>query len=1085
MTDPMDHTTPVAPLTPLQRFFHARQQASPDVPFYNVVFTFTLGGAVEDAAFQQAFQAVLDHTDSLRTVIDARTGELRQRVLPPYSYTVEGVDLSAEADPDAALAHWLAARTRRASSVSERLFDTALLRLGPARTVWYLNQHHLVSDGWSTQLLYTRMAQAYHHARTGTLAALDLHTPSFPALVAATTPTDEGATARRARTYWAERLAEPVPPLSFYQATHPERTLHERRTSHALGQTRTARFEALARTVAGGMPGPHLARLTVLIAALMAYLHRLTGQRRLSVGTLFHNRITALERQTPGLFQQTLPLIATIDPSASFRSVLQQVQQSLYEALRHGAYSPGTLTHATAFDVILNYLPITFLPFDGLPVEATWVHTGVGDGHRSLGLVAHDFNATGSLVLEIDTNAGVFDDTTAAFVPEHLLQVLDQGLDDPDRPLDQMTLLTEQARLRLLAGLRRTQVPYPEQHPTAWLFEAQAAQTPEATALTFGSETLTYAALNARANHLAYRLRQRGVQPGVVVALFAERSIEALVGMLGILKAGGVYLPLDPAYPAERLRFMLEDSHAPILLCRPDQPPTFCPATCKTMGLETVAAEEVLPNLSPAAQADDPAYIIYTSGSTGRPKGVVLPHRVLVNLVWWQVHEASRLPQPRTLQYTPLSFDVSLQEVFACWASGGTLVLLTEAMRQDPVALLRLLRDEAIAQLYLTPTALQQLALAAERTGLVPVHLREVISAGEALTITPAIRRFFAGLPEAVLHNQYGPSETHIVTGAPLVGPPQTWPTLPSIGPPVWNTTAYVLDAQQRLVPPGVPGELYIGGVQVATGYLDRPALTAERFLEDPFRGVPKARMYKTGDLARLLPDGALQFLGRLDHQVKVRGFRIEPGEIEAVLGEHPAVREAVVVARSDDREGTTRLVAYVVPGLAQPPITEALRTFLGERLPAYMVPTAFVLREALPRTPSGKVDRQALPAPDLLRPALEVPYVAPRTTLEQTLATIWQAVLRIDQAGLHDNFFSLGGDSLLLAEVHDRLQAAGLTAVSLLDLFQYPTIAALARHLQGEAGPAPHEEAAARAARQQTALEQQKVRHLSLSRPR
>jgi amino acid adenylation domain-containing protein len=1084
MMDTLNHTTLSAPLTPLQRFFHARQQANPDVPFYNVVFTFTLGGAVDAAAFQQAFQAVLNHTDSLRTVIKAGAEGLWQQVLPPFPYAVDGVDLSSEADPDTALARWLAARTRRASTLSEHLFDTALLRLGPDRTVWYFNQHHLVTDGWSTQLLYRQVALAYHHARSGTLATFDLRVPSFPALVAATDAAPADAAARRARAYWDARLAEPVPPLAFYQAVVPERTLQERRTSHALGATRTARLEALAQAEVGEVLGRHLARLTVLLTALLAYLYRLTGQRHLSVGTLFHNRVTARERQTPGLFQQLLPLVVLLDPTASFRSLLGTVRQGLYEALRHGAYSPGTLTHPAAFDVILNYLPITFSPFDGLPVTATWIPTGVGDGHRSLGFIVHDFNATSSLVLETDTNTGAFDDATASCVPEHLLWVLDQGLAAPDQPLDEMTLLTEAGRGRLLEGFNRAPVSYPAHRTTAWLFEAQVERTPAATALTFGSVKLTYAALNARANHLAHHLRQMGVQPGRVVALFAERSVEALVGMLGILKAGGVYLPLDPAYPAERLRFMLEDSQAPFLLCRQNHMPAFLPSTCEPVLLEAFTSEEVLPNLPQAAGADDPAYIIYTSGSTGRPKGVVLPHRVLLNLVWWQVHEASRLVHPRTVQYTPLSFDVSLQETFACWASGGTLVLLTEATRQDPVALLHLLRDEAIAQLYLTPTALQQLAQAAERTGLVPEHLREVISAGEALTITPVLRRFFAQLPDAVLHNQYGPSETHIVTGAPLTGPPQNWPTLPSIGLPVWNTTAYVLDAQRRLVPPGVPGELYLGGVQVATGYLDRPSLTAERFLDDPFRDVPGGCMYKTGDLVRCLPDGSLQFLGRLDHQVKVRGFRIEPGESEAVRGEHPGVREAAVVARTDDGASTPRLVAYVVPAPGSPPPPADLRAFLEPRLPAYMVPAAFVLLDALPRTPSGKVDRLALPAPEALRPAHDRAYVPPRTAAEQTIAAAWQAVLRIDQAGLHDNFFALGGDSLLLAEVHARLQVDGYPGVSLIDLFQYPTIAALARRLEGDTGPASRDDVADRARQQQAALERQKTRHPSFRSP-
>jgi len=490
---------------------------------------------------------------------------------------------------------------------------------------------------------------------------------------------------------------------------------------------------------------------------------------------------------------------------------------------------------------------------------------------------------------------------------------------------------------------------------------------------------------------------------------------------------------------------MLEDTAARVVLTQESLSESLPEGDFERVRLDAdweEIARESDENLQGQTTAENLAYVIYTSGSTGNPKGVSMPHRALLNLVRWQVAGA-RNPRAKTLQFASLNFDVSFQETFSTWCAGGALVLVSEEMRRDPFALWGLLASESIERLFLPFVALQQLAEAAERGGTEAPSLREVVTAGDQLQITPQIARLFR-TDLRRLQNQYGPSETHVATAHTLTGPTEKWPPLPPIGRPIANTRIYLLDRRQQPVPVGVAAELHIGGVCVARGYWNRPELTAEKFLEDPFIGKPDARLYKTGDLARFRADGEIEFLGRLDEQVKIRGYRVELGEIESVLAHHPEVRACAVTAL---QQGSVdkRLVAYVVArGDPLPSVTE-LRGFLKESLQDYMVPSAFVFLDSLPMTPSGKVARLALPAPDARRPELEGLFVAPRTTVEQTVAGIWTQVLGVEKVGIHDNFFDLGGHSLLATQVVSRLRRTFGVKIPLRTLFEAPSVAELA----------------------------------------
>lgn len=587
-------------------------------------------------------------------------------------------------------------------------------------------------------------------------------------------------------------------------------------------------------------------------------------------------------------------------------------------------------------------------------------------------------------------------------------------------------------------------------------FEEQVAKHPQLTAVLFQDTPQPYNQLNERANQIAHYLQEQGVGPDTLVAVYLNRTPDMAAAVLGILKAGGAYVPLDPIYPQERLRTILDDCQAPFVLTttakQENLPQTSTQSVCVDGDWLNAFPTSTPPNTT---QPDNLAYVIYTSGSTGRPKGVAMPHRPLVNLLTWQERTIPQEKGTRTLQFASLSFDVSFQEMFTTWNGGGTLVLVDEETRRDTAQLLQYLIDQQIERLYLPFIALQHLAEASHAYHLRPTSLRDVITAGEQLQISQYIAEFFTQLPQTTLHNHYGPSESHVVTAYTLTGTPDTWPSLPPIGQPISNVVIDLLDEHQQPVHAGETGELYIGGIGVARGYLSQPDLTAERFVT-----LQNGRFYKTGDLARRLSDGNIAFLGRIDHQVKISGYRVELGEIETALASHMAVRQAVVVAH-ETHPGHKRLVAYLVLEQNETLNIPALRLFLQAQLPDYMIPAVYMTVAQMPTTSSGKINRRALPEPARERPDLAHPYAAPVTATQQQLASVWAAFLQIDQVGLDDTFLELGGSSLLGVRMMGHLQQvmgqtatdARLTAVK---LFQYPTVRQLAAYLDQQVSPTP-----------------------------
>ncbi|MEP7247500.1 MAG: amino acid adenylation domain-containing protein, partial [Gammaproteobacteria bacterium] len=799
----------------------------------------------------------------------------------------------------------------------------------------------------------------------------------------------------------------------------------------------------------------------VSLAAYQVLLSRWSGQQEVVVGSPIAGRRNREVEGLIGFFVNTLALRTEVSGDLTFRQLLARVKELTlsayahqdlpFEALVAELRPERNLTRQPIFQVLLVLENFPQAQLELPAITWTWIDPGRETAHFDLTLYLHEVGDRLEGSFEYATD--LFDVETIRRMSTHLRILLEAIAVNPDCPVLQLPLLDDMER-RQLAQWNSTAAPYPHELCVHELFAEQAALTPGATAVVFGPHSISYAGLDRKANRLARVLRSLGVGADRLVAVCIERSVEMVVGLLGVLKAGGAYLPLDPSYPPERLQQMLDDA-APQIVLTQDKLKGLLPVTPATViSLDPVLkdlagdADEPLASANVGATAESLVYLIYTSGSTGRPKGTGMPHRAMTNLIQWHRQNLPLRSEQRVLQFAALSFDVAFQEIFTTLCTGGTLVLLDEWVRRDARALAGLLRDSAISRLFVPPLVLQNLAELFFASGdAVPPSMQDVITAGEQLRISAEIVSLFERLAGCRLHNHYGPTETHVVTALTLAGNPGAWPALPSIGRPIANSQIHILDGNRQIVPIGLSGEIFVGGAGVARGYFRRPEQTAQRFIDDSFSDISGAKLYRTGDVGRWRADGTIEYLGRNDDQVKIRGYRIELGEIEVQLARHEHVKEAAVVAR-EDIPGEKRLVAYVTQRDEIRPSADALRAHLKTALPEYMVPSAIVFLERLPLSPNGKLDRRALPTPEPGAFSLRQ-YEAPHGEVEEGIARIWQELLRLDRIGRQDNFFELGGHSLhamkLIAKIEQRF-AARLSAIA---VFQHPTVRQMAEAVQ------------------------------------
>ncbi|MBN3921606.1 non-ribosomal peptide synthetase, partial [Nostoc sp. NMS4] len=797
-----------------------------------------------------------------------------------------------------------------------------------------------------------------------------------------------------------------------------------------------------------------------LLAAFDTLLYRYTGSDDILVGSPIANRDRSEIEGLIGFFVNTLVMRTNLAGNPSFSELLNRVREMAMDAYAHQnlpfemlveALQPQRdLSHTPLFQVMfaLQNAPISEVELTGLTISSLPATGATSKFDLSLLMQNTDAGLVG--VWEYSTN--LFDASTIERMTEHFVTLLEGIVANPQQKISQLPLLTEIEQQQLLVVWNDTQADYLQHKCIHQLFEEQVERIPDAVAVVFGNQQLTYGELNSRANQLAHYLKSLGVGADVLVGLYVERSLETIVGILGILKAGGAYVPLDPDYPQERLAYMLNDSQVSVLLTQEklltSLPEHGAHVLCLDKDWEDISTESK-DNLLSGLTTDNLAYVIYTSGSTGQPKGTLVNHSNVVRLFeatnsWYHFNQ-----DDVWTMFHSYAFDFSVWEIWGALLYGGRLVVVPYLVTRSPESFFELLTQEKVTILNQTPSAFRQLIQAEKSIATTGnLNLRLVIFGGEALelkSLQPWFERHGDKSPQLV--NMYGITETTVhVTYRPLSKTDLNG-TASVIGRPIPDLQVYVLDEYKQPVPIGVAGEMYVGGAGVARGYLNRPELTAQRFISNPFSNNPKARLYKSGDLARYLPNGELEYLGRIDQQVKIRGFRIELGEIEALLAQHPAIWESAVLVREDE-PSNKRLVAYVVPKTKQSPTAAELRRFLKQKLPEYMIPSAFVQLEALPLTANGKVDRRALPVPDTARPELEDVFVAPSTPEEKILAAIWTKVLGVEQVGINDNFFALGGDSIRSIQVLSQAKEQGLS-LSVQQLFQYQTIHELVQELK------------------------------------
>ncbi|MEV5412748.1 amino acid adenylation domain-containing protein [Thermopolyspora sp. NPDC052614] len=1039
----------VFPLSVAQQGIWFLEQLRPGNPGYVVRAAVRVRGELDVRVLRAAVEEIVRRHEALRTVFRTRDGKPVQVVRDGLALDLRQQEATWSGEQD--LPRHVAEALKDPFDLAEGpLLRLRLLRVSAREHVLAVAMHHLISDGWSVTVFLAELSalyEAYAAGRPSPLPPLAIQYGDFA--VWQRRRDDENLATGLAR--WRRELAGapdalPLPtdrPRPAVQGFNGASVAFELPAEVVRDLDRTAKQQGATTYMA-------------LLAVFHLLLRRYSGADDVVVGVPLANRERAEVEPLIGFFVNTLPVRARLGGNPSFRTVIDRVRQACLGAYAHQDIPFEKIVADLRLDRDLSRPPIfqTAFSYQNDPLSTVTV-AGLeldriplpAEGAR-FDLEVQSFDHAGAVRGWFEYDRDLFDEPIIARMAAHFRRLAELVAASPDTPVERLDLLDDDERRTALADARGPVRVWPTPDRNAgWVHEQVAwwaRHTPDAVAVRFEGESLGYVELDRRAARLARRLRRMGAGPGTLVGVAVPRSAELVVSLLAVLKAGAAYVPLDTDLPQARLAYMIQDAAVQALLTRRDVlkrlPPTAAEPLCVD-DLNLDADLDVDPDV--VVDGEDLAYMIYTSGSTGRPKGVMNVHAAIRNRLLWMQDQYHLTPADRVLQKTPVSFDVSVWEFFWPLMTGATLVVAKPGGHRDPRYLIDLIRREQITTLHFVPSMLQVFL---REPGVEEcTSLRRVICSGEALSRELQERLFARSTAE--LHNLYGPTEAAVdVTYWPCRrdGDPRPVP----IGFPIANTQIYVLDERLRPVPKGVAGELHIGGRNLARGYLNRPDLTADRFVPNPFGAGD--RLYRTGDLARVREDGAIEYLGRLDHQVKLRGFRIEPGEIESVLTSHPRVSEAIVVAR-EPRPGDVRLVAYLT-GDGEPPDVADLRDHLRERLPEYMVPAAFVVLPELPLTANGKADRAALPEPDLSRPETRTAFVAPRDDLERVIADIWRDVLGVDRVGVHDNFFDLGGHSLLMPELKARLTETAGREVSLIELFQYPTVGALAGALTGPA---------------------------------
>ncbi|MBG1266526.1 non-ribosomal peptide synthetase [Nostoc sp. WHI] len=1013
---------------------------------YNIPSALHLTGTLNIKALEKAVNAVVQRHEVLRSSFQIHNNSLVQIISPEANLNIVILDLRSQPSTEQ-IEHLATLEAQLPFDLkTSPLVRVTILQLKEESHVLLVTMHHIISDAWSTEIFIREITTLYQAFTQGKPSPLEELTIQYADFAHWQRQYLSGQVLETQLNYWQKQLANSPPLLELpSDRTRPAVQSFAGSTEQfQLDKQLTIKLISLSHS-----SGTTL--FMTLLAAFATLLARYSNQEDIVIGSPIANRNRREIEPLIGFFVNTLVLRSNLQGNPTFVELLSRVKQVAMDAYAHQdvpfeqlveALQPErSLSHNPLFQVMfsLQNAPIGKLEVPGLTLIPLEIANVTAKFDLLLSMAETEDGLTGAW----EYNSDLFDADTIKRMIGHFQTLLLGIVSNPSCRIDEFPLLVDLQRQQLLVEWNDTEVEYGFEciHN---MFATQVELTPDAVAVVYEQQQLTYRQLNERANQLAHYLQKMGVGADVLVGICMERSLEMAVGVLGVLKAGGAYVPIDPQLPQERLAWMLEDTCTGVLLTQNrlllSLPVNQGRLVCLDADWEVIS-QESKENPVSAVNLDNLVYVIYTSGSTGKPKGIALPHRALSNLCQW--HLANLKTGVGVLQFASLSFDASIHEMFAAWCSGGTLFMIPENLRLDVKELIYFLAHKPIQKVILPVVVLQQLAEMYGQEKHLFQNIKEAIATGEQLQINLPIINLFKQLEDCSLHNHYGPSETHVVTALTLSKLPDEWRTYPPVGKPIANTQIYILDNHLKPVPIGVIGELYIGGVNLARGYFNRPELTSQKFIPNPFGNEPGSRLYKTGDLARYLSDGNIEFLGRIDHQAKIRGFRVELGEIESVLNKHPQVNQAIVTIKVETT-GEKRLISYIVLQQDQTITTLELRQFLQQKLPDYMIPAAFVRLAALPLTHNGKVDRTALPEPDENSYVLNEIFVAPRTPAEELLVEIWIELLGIEKIGIYDNFFNLGGHSLLATQMIGRISQAFYLEITLRDLFENPTVTEL-----------------------------------------
>ena len=1062
------------PLSFAQQRLWVFDRLNPGSAAYNIPANVRLSGRISFEILERSISEIVRRHEALRTSFSSVEEQPVQMIAPEFELSLPMTDLRdfPEDGQETELQRLALAEFQKPFDLSQcPLFRIRVVRMAEDDCVVLMTVHHIIFDEWSAGLFIQELAELYEAFSTGNPSPLSELPIQYADFSAWQRDWLQGNVLDQQLSYWKRKFSDELPnvELPTDRPRAAQKNVHQGRSlAFALSETLSESLKALSK-----QEGCTL--FMTMFAAFNVLLSRYTGQDDTIVGTPVANRSRSELEGLIGFFVNTLALRSDLSENPSFRTLLARVRQTTIESYAHQDLPFDLLVDELRperqagqnplFQVmfVLQNAPMRKLEISGLSIRPFYIEDSESLFDLSVLIEEQGQSFKGEFVY----NCELFDRATIQRMSEHFQRILEAAVEDPDRPISELPLLSDAERHQLLVEWNDTQAEFSSEQCLHQLFEAQVERTPDKTAVIFQEQELSYRNLDARANQLARYLRTLGVQPETLVGIMMERSLDMIVGLLAILKAGGGYLPLAHDYPEERLTVILSDAQVSILLTQQHLlarlPVNNAETVCMDADWDTIDQESA-EGLDTVTSPENIACLLYTSGSTGTPKGAVLPHRALVSFTESAIALYGFTDADRILQYSSVSFDALIEELFPCLSCGGSIVIRTDDQiwtyvpeflkKCEELKLTILDLSTAYWHLITSELLLEHLQ--------VPESLRLVIIGGDrAIPEKAEIWRKHVG-DSVTLMNTYGPTETTVVVSAyelPASAQEAEVSILP-IGRPLRNVQLYVLDRELQPVPVGVAGELHVGGEQLARGYLNRPDLTEEKFIPNPFSDDPNARLYKTGDLVRYLPDGNVEFLGRVDQQVKVRGFRIEPGEVEAVLSSAPGIRETAVIAR-EDIPGEKRLVAYVVPVQEETAGTLVAdsRSFLQEKLPNYMIPEVFVILESLPRTATGKLHRRALPAPDKSRAELADAFVAPRSPIEQSLAAIWQDVLNVERVGIHDNFFELGGNSLLVTRLMSRVRDAFQAELPLATIFEVATIKDFAEFIEGYLAETPRSE--------------------------